>query len=162
MKVFGKLDVGQKKTKKTRDQTSSPAKKKEEIGSIETKPPTRGSRRLAGKKKRRIREKVPVPAYLYSTFDKETKAYFTPKEEPLSPTSGSHEFFTDELYDPEEKTNIKDNNDMPENFLESEIDMSVLDGLSTAEPSSELIKTILQLAVPGMFLLTVNLRKIII
>ena len=108
---------------------------------------------MAGKKKRRIREKVPVPAYLYSTFDKETKAYFTPKEEPLSPTSGSHDFYNDDLYDAEEKADIKDNNGMPEDFLESEIDMNVLDGLSTAEPSSELIKTILQLAVPGKFLL---------
>ena len=62
------------------------------------------------------------------------------------------------MYDAEEKTDIKDNNAMPEHFLESEIDMNVLDGLSTAEPSSELIKTILQLAVSGLFLLTVYLR----
>ena len=45
----------------------------------------------------------------------------------------------------EEKTDIKDDGGLPDNFLESEIDMNVLDGLSTTEPSVELIKTIYQL-----------------
>ena len=153
LKVFGKLDVGQKKTKKTKDSSDSPTKSKKETENITTKPPTRGSRRLANRKKRRSRDKVPVPAYLYSTFDKETKAYFTPKEEPLSPYSGNHDVFGDDLYDGEEKSNIKDDNCIPDTILDSEIDMNVLDGLSTMEPSAELIKTILQLVVPGMLFL---------
>ena len=153
LKVFGKLDVGQKKTKKNKDSSNSPIKSKKETEDSTTKPPTRGSRRLANRKKRRSREKVPVPAYLYSTFDKETKAYFTPKEEPLSPYSGNHDVFGDDLYDGEEKSNIKDDNCIPDTILDSEIDMNVLDGLSTMEPSAELIKTILQLVVPGMLFL---------
>ena len=124
---------------------------KVEIEDVQAKPPTRGSRRLAHKKKRRARDKVPVPAYLYSTFDKETKAYFTPKKEPLSPTSANHdELYNDDLYDDvEDKRGIKDDDGIPDNFLEAEIDMNVLDGLSNTEPSAELIKTILQLAVTG-------------
>ena len=153
LKVFGKLDVGQKKTKKIKDSSNSPIKSKKDTEDSTTKPPTRGSRRLANRKKRRSREKVPVPAYLYSTFDKETKAYFTPKEEPLSPYSGNHDVFGDDLYDGEEKSNIKDDNCIPDTILDSEIDMNVLDGLSTMEPSAELIKTILQLVVPGMLFL---------
>ena len=157
LKVFGKLDVGQKKTKKTKDSSDSPTKSKKETENIRTKPPTRGSRRLANRKKRRSREKVPVPAYLYSTFDKETKAYFTPKEEPLSPNAADHVFFSDDLYDGEEKSNIKDDNYIPDTCLDSEIDMNVLDGLSTMEPSTELIKTILQLVVPGILLLILGI-----
>ena len=153
LKVFGKLDVGQKKTKKTKDSSDSPTKSKKETDNITTKPPTRGSRRLANRKKRRSREKVPVPAYLYSTFDKETKAYFTPKEEPLSPNAADHDFYGDDLYDGEEKSNIKDDNYIMDTCLDSEIDMNVLDGLTTMETSTELIKTILRLVLPGMMLL---------
>ena len=106
---------------------------------------------LRGKKKRRIKDKVPVPAYLYSTFDNETKEYFTPKEEPHSPLQKHHEeIFSDELYDEEGKKNYKDvEND---NFLEPDLDMNVLDGLANTQPSEELIKTIIQLSIPGKIL----------
>ena len=124
---------------------------KNEIDTVQSKPPSRGSRRLAGKKKRRIKDKVPVPAYLYSTFDNETKEYFTPKEEPHSPLQKNHEeIFSDELYDEEGKKNYKDvEND---NFLEPDLDMNVLDGLANTQPSEELIKTIIQVAIPGKIL----------
>ena len=152
LKVFGKLDVGQKKTRKSNDDSIvSPRKTKNEIDTVQSKPPSRGSRRLAGKKKRRIKDKVPVPAYLYSTFDNETKEYFTPKEEPHSPLQKHHEeIFSDELYDEEGKKNYKDvEND---NFLEPDLDMNVLDGLANTQPSEELIKTIIQVAIPGKIL----------
>ena len=150
LKVFGKLDVGQKKIRRSKDETSSPTKKeKSETEIVHAKSPSRGSRRLAGRKKKRMKGKVPVPAYLYSTFDKETKAYFTPKEEPQSPTANTVDFYHDDLFDGVEKGNIKDDSTLNNSFLEPETDMHVLDGLDNTQPSEELIKTIIRVALPG-------------
>ena len=152
LKVFGKLDVGQKKIRKTRNEITSPNKNQNVTENTKMKSPTRGSRRLGSRKKRRAKEKVPVPAYLYSTFDKETKAYFTPKEEPQSPLINNQEIYNEDLYDCEDKNSIKDDIVITEHLLQTEVDMNVLDGLGNAEPSEELIKTIVQIAIQGNFL----------
>ena len=117
------------------------------------KSPSRSSRRLGrGKKGRKIknRNKVPVPAYLYSTFDKETKAYFTPKEEPQSPIINNQEFYNDE-YECEERGGDDSGNVISDPFLQPEMDNKLFEELSNAPPSEELIKTIFHLAVPGEF-----------
>ena len=91
---------------------------------------------------------MPVPAYLYSTFDKETKAYFTPKEEPLSPIVNTQEFYNDD-YQCEERGGDEDGNVISEPLLQSPMDIKLFEELSNAQPSEELIKTIVHLAVPG-------------
>ena len=153
LKVFGKLDVGQKKMRKPKEETSSPKKEKKDNPAEDVKVPSMSSRRLRrGKKghrmKNRNRNLVPVPAYLYSTFDKETKAYFTPKEEPLSPIVNTQEFYNDD-YQCEERGGDEDGNVISEPLLQSPMDIKLFEELSNAQPSEELIKTIVHLAVPG-------------
>ena len=149
MKVFGKLDVGQKRIRKPKEEILSPAKNRKEDENSDTKLQYRGNRGTGRKKRRRIKDKVPVPAYLYSTFDKKTKAYFTPKEEPISPIVNSQEFYNDDLYECKDNNRMEDNKVVPDPFLQTETDMKVLDGLNNTQPSEELINTIVQLAFSG-------------
>ena len=113
-----------------------------------------GLKRGRKRGKRAKEKKVPVPAYLFSTFDRETKAYFTPKKEPLSPVNTPEFYNDDDIFD-DQSAGGKIDDDAPltpavDPFLQqSEVDMKVLGKFIGTQPSDELIKTILQLAVPG-------------